>query len=211
MGKIFLIRHGETDSNKDHRFQGRMDNPLNAAGIEQAERLVEFMKEQKLDVVYSSSMKRAKMTADKLAESHGLEAIPMDLLQEVSFGDWEGLRYQEINERWPEEMNLFLTKPGEWVPPNGESFVQVAERCQKAFDEIMAKEGHNKNIAIVSHGGIVRVQLCQMLGIPLNNMWKLAVHNVSVTTLVDWDGSMTLERMNDNSFLAYKEPKNAFE
>ena len=64
MGKIFLIRHGETDSNKSHRFQGRLDNPLNAEGIQQAERLVEFMKEQKIDVVYSSSMKRARMTAD---------------------------------------------------------------------------------------------------------------------------------------------------
>lgn len=211
MGKIFLIRHGETDSNKSHRFQGRLDNPLNAEGIQQAERLVEFMKEQKIDVVYSSSVKRARMTADKLAASHGLEVKPMDLLKEVSFGDWEGLEYNEINKRWPEEMNLFLTKPGEWMPPNGESFVQVEERCKAAFEQIFAEQGHDKNIAIVSHGGIVRVQLCLLLDIPLNNLWKLAVHNVSVTTLVDWNGSLVLERMNDNSFLEYKEPKNALE
>lgn len=211
MGKIFLIRHGETDSNKSHRFQGRLDNPLNAEGIQQAERLVEFMKEQKIDVVYSSSMKRARMTADKLAAAYGLEVKPMDLLKEVSFGDWEGLEYNEINKRWPEEMNLFLTKPGEWIPPNGESFVQVEERCKAAFEQIFAEQGHDKNIAIVSHGGIVRVQLCLLLDIPLNNLWKLAVHNVSVTTLVDWNGSLVLERMNDNSFLEYKEPKNALE
>ncbi len=211
MGKIFLIRHGETDSNKSHRFQGRLDNPLNAEGIQQAERLVEFMKEQKIDVVYSSSMKRARMTADKLAAAYGLEVKPMDLLKEVSFGDWEGLEYNEINKRWPEEMNLFLTKPGEWMPPNGESFGQVEERCRAAFDKIFAEQGHDKNIAIVSHGGIVRVQLCLLLDIPLNNLWKLAVHNVSVTTLVDWNGSLVLERMNDNSFLEYKEPKNALE
>lgn len=211
MGKIFLIRHGETDSNKGHRFQGRLDNPLNEAGIQQAERLAEFMKEQKIDAVYSSSMKRARMTAEKLATAYGLDVKPMDLLQEVSFGAWEGLEYNEINKRWPEEMNLFLTKPGEWMPPNGESFEQVKERCKIAFEQIFAEQGHDKDIAIVSHGGIIRVQLCLLLDIPLNNLWKLAVHNASVTTLVDWNGSLVLEQMNDNSFLEQQERQNALE
>lgn len=69
---------------------------------------------------------------------------PLDLLQEVSFGAWEGLEYAEISRRWPKEMDDFLTRPGEWIPPQGESFHDVARRCQAAFDYIFEREGHEK-------------------------------------------------------------------
>lgn len=201
MGKIYLIRHGETDSNKGHRFQGRMNLPLNAKGMQQVAGLVEHMQELPVDAIYCSSMLRACMTAAPLAMSKNMAYHPLDLLQEVSFGDWEGLEYGEINRRWPEEMEAFLTRPGEWIPPHGESFHDVEARCAQAFDYIFAREGHEKNIAIVSHGGIIRVQLCMLLGIPLNNLWKLSVHNVSVSTLNDWQGNMVAEVINDAHFI----------
>lgn len=201
MGKIYLIRHGETDSNKGHRFQGRMNLPLNAKGMQQVAGLVEHMQKLPVDAIYCSSMLRACMTAAPVAMSKNMAYHPLDLLQEVSFGDWEGLEYGEINRRWPKEMEAFLTRPGEWIPPHGESFHDVEKRCAKAFDYIFAHEGHEKNIAIVSHGGIIRVQLCMLLGIPLNNLWKLSVHNVSVSTLNDWQGNMVAEVINDTHFI----------
>ena len=161
MGKIYLIRHGETDSNKGHRFQGRINMPLNAKGLEQSEKLAAYM-----------------------------QHLPVD----------KGLEYAEISRRWPKEMDDFLTRPGEWIPPQGESFHDVARRCQAAFDYIFEREGHEKNIAIVSHGGIIRVQLCLLLGIPLNNLWKLSVHNVSVSMLNDWQGNIIAETINDAHF-----------
>ena len=97
-------------------------------------------------------------------------------------------------------MEAFLTRPGEWIPPHGESFHDVERRCQQAFDYIFAREGHEKNIAIISHGGIVRVQLCMILGMPLNNLWKISVHNVSVSTVNDWQGNMVVEIINDAHF-----------
>ena len=200
MGRVYLIRHGETDSNTQKRFQGRIDIPLNARGMSQVGCLTEFMAGKKLDAVYSSSMLRACMTAAPLAMSHNLAYKPMELLQEVSFGDWEGLSFDEIEKRWPKELHAFLTRPGEWIPPNGETFAQVAARCQKAFDKIFAEQGHDKNIAIVSHGGIIRVQLCLLLGMPLNNLWRIGVHNVSVSTLTDWQGNMVVEIVNDTHF-----------
>lgn len=201
MGKIYLIRHGETDSNKGHRFQGRMNLPLNVKGMQQVAGLVEHMQKLPVDAIYCSSMLRACMTAAPVAMSKNMAYHPLDLLQEVSFGDWEGLEYGEINRRWPKEMEAFLTRPGEWIPPHGESFHDVEKRCAKAFDYIFAREGHEKNIAIVSHGGIIRVQLCMLLGIPLNNLWKLSVHNVSVSTLNDWQGNMVAEVINDTHFI----------
>lgn len=200
MGRVYLIRHGETDSNSQKRFQGRIDIPLNAKGMGQVGCLERFMKGKKLDAIYSSSMLRARMTAAPLAMSHNLGYKPMELLQEVSFGQWEGLSFDEISKRWPDELNAFLTRPGDWVPPGGETFAQVAERCQKAFDQIFAEQGHDKNIAIVSHGGIIRVQLCLLLGMPLNNLWRIGVHNVSVSSLTDWQGNMVVETVNDTHF-----------
>lgn len=201
MGKIYLIRHGETDSNKGHKFQGRMNLPLNARGMEQAQSLAQYMQHLPVDAIYSSSMLRACMTAAPLAMSKNLAYHPLELLQEVSFGDWEGLEYGEISKRWPKEMDTFLSRPGEWIPPHGESFLEVEKRCAKAFEYIFAREGHEKNIAIVSHGGIIRVQLCLLLDIPLNNLWKMSVHNVSVSTFNDWQGNMVAEVINDTHFL----------
>ncbi len=206
MGKIYLIRHGETDSNKGHRFQGRINLPLNAKGIEQAGMLAEYMQHLRLDAIYCSSMLRACMTAAPLAMSKNMAYHPLDLLQEVSFGEWEGLEYGEISRRWPKEMEDFLSRPGEWIPPKGESFYDVEQRCRTAFEKIFSNEGHEKNIAIVSHGGIIRVQLCMILGIPLNNLWKLSVHNASISTINDWQGNMIAEVINDAHF-AKQTPK----
>lgn len=200
MGKIYLIRHGETDSNKGHRFQGRMNLPLNPKGMQQSALLAQHMQHLPIDAVYCSSMLRACMTAAPLAMQKNIAYHPLELLQEVSFGAWEGLEYGEITKRWPKEMEAFLTRPGEWIPPQGESFHDVAQRCREAFDYIFAREGHEKNIAIVSHGGIIRVQLCLILGMPLNNLWKLSVHNVSISTLNDWQGNMIVETVNDAHF-----------
>ena len=196
MGKIYLIRHGETDSNKSHKFQGSMDLPLNARGLLQARNLSRRMQDVSLDAIYSSSMLRASMTAAQLAMSKNMPYHTVDLLREVSFGDWENMEFSEITKRWPEEMENFLTSPGKWQPPNGESFAKVYERCVKAFDYIFNKEGHEKNIAIISHGGIIRVQLCMVLGMDLNNLWRISVHNTSVSTISDWEGKLMVENIN---------------
>ena len=201
MGKIYLIRHGETDSNLGHKFQGQMDLPLNGTGLEQARQMARYMADKRIDVIYCSSMLRACMTAAELALSKNMPYKPLDLLREISFGDWEGLEYGEINRRWPKEMDAFLYHPEEWVPPNGETFAAALQRCRLAFERIFAEQGHDKNIAIVSHGGIIRLQLCLTLGIPLNNLWRLSVYNVSVSTLSDWRGSLCVDTMNVADFL----------
>lgn len=201
MGKLYLIRHGETDSNKGHRFQGRLDMPLNNKGLEQARKLARFMENVHLDAIYSSTMLRATMTAAELAVSKNLPFYTTDLLQEVSFGEWEGKEFSEISRRWPKEMEAFLTKPGHWYPPNGETFNNVEERCKRAFELIFSEQGHDKNIVIISHGGIIRVQLCMVLGMELDNLWRLAVHNVSVSTIDDWEGNLMVEAINIHHFL----------
>ena len=88
MARIYLIRHGETDGNKFKSIQGCIDNPLNAKGIEQAEKMANYFKDIPVDAIYCSSMSRACRTAEELAKVKGLEIHPMDELREITFGEW---------------------------------------------------------------------------------------------------------------------------
>ena len=108
MGKIYLIRHGETEANKTFQFQGHIDNPLNSKGLCQAAALGQHYENIVLDEIYSSSMQRARQTAAPLAEAHGLTVQPLDELKEVCFGEWEGLSYDEIKEKWSDQLELFF-------------------------------------------------------------------------------------------------------
>lgn len=205
MGRIYLIRHGQTSGNSEKKFQGRLDNPLNTEGICQAAALARFMEGTELNAVYSSVLLRSKMTAALLAEKKNMSYRCVEGLEEVSFGDWEGLRYDEINRRWPEELKFFFTRPGEWVPPNGETFLQAQNRSASALGTILQNHAPSDNIAIISHGGIIRLTLCNILGMPLNNLWKLNIHNVSVTSINVFDGVMTADIINDFHFIVRSE------
>ncbi len=199
MRKIYLIRHGQTDSNNDKKFQGRIDTPLNTTGIEQAKKLAAYMKQFPLDAVYCSIMQRARMTAEPLAAAVGLSANYMEEFQEVSFGDWEGLTYWEIKEKWPAEIDLFFTRPAECVPPGGETFQNVQDRSFDALNKILkAQDG---NIAIVSHGGIIRALICRLLNMPLNSFWKINIYNASVSIFSGQDGNFLAEVINDSHYL----------
>lgn len=200
MGKIYLIRHGETDANRTFQFQGHIDNPLNSKGLQQAAALGKYYENIELDAVYSSSMQRAKQTAMPLAQSHGVDLQPLDELKEVSFGDWEGLSYDEIKAKWGDQLELFFTQPAQCRMPGGESFYDVAKRVQAAYNMIIEENG-GKNIAIVSHGGVVRVQLCLLLGLDINKLWMFGVHNASTTCIGSWQNRFTIEYVNDTHYL----------
>lgn len=207
MGRIYLIRHGQTDSNAGKSFQGRIDNPLNAVGLDQAEQMAEYMSQLPIDAIYCSSLLRAKQTAEALSKRCNLPCKPMDLLQETSFGEWEGKSFDELWKKYPKEMGIFMTTPGDWTPPGGISFLESQERCKQALKLILEEQGHDKNIAIVAHGGIIRVMLCTLLQCPLNSLWKLSIHNVSVSTIINWDGNMIADTINDYHFLKNNELK----
>lgn len=150
MGKIYLIRHGETEANKTFQFQGHIDNPLNSKGLCQAAALGQHYENIVLDEIYSSSMQRARQTAAPLAEAHGLTVQPLDELKEVCFGEWEGLSYDEIKEKWSDQLELFFKQPAQCRMPGGESFDDVALRVRSVCEDLF-KNNSDKNIAIASH------------------------------------------------------------
>lgn len=201
MGKIYLIRHGQTDSNTVRRFQGRINTELNDTGKQQAVKLAEFFRDKPLHAIYCSPLVRAKMTAEPLAAMKQLPVHTMETLQEISFGGWEGLCYDEIAVKWPEEIKLFYENPQLCLPPEGETFSKVQERAVKALQDILLAEGEDKDIAVISHGGVIRTQICALLDIPLANFWRINVHNASTTCFTVWDGNFTADIINDHHYL----------
>lgn len=200
MGKIYLIRHGETDANQTFQFQGHIDNPLNSKGFKQTADLGKYYEGLELDEIYSSSMQRARQTAEPLAKFHGLKIQLLDELKEVCFGEWEGLSYEEVKAKWNDQLELFFKQPAQCRMPGGESFDDVAARVRSVCEDIF-KSDSDKNIAIVSHGGVVRVQLCLLLGLDLNKLWMFGVHNASTTCIAKWQDRFTIEYVNDTHYL----------
>ncbi len=203
MSKIYFIRHGQTDSNSGRKFQGRIDTTLNAVGLDQAEKMAEFLKSHKIDAIYSSPLTRTALTAAALARAKNLAVEYIDDLQEISFGAWEGLSYDEIHSKWPEQIELFYSNPELCLPPEGESFAEAQQRAVKALKRILA-ENKDADIAIVSHGGIIRALIFALLDIPLANFWKVNINNASVSRFSVWDENFSADVINDYHFLHEK-------
>ena len=152
MTELLLVRHGETDWNREHRVQGHTDVPLNAAGRAQAEALAESLADVLLAGVYSSDLARARQTAEIVSRRQGLEVVLEPGLREKNFGSWEGLTDLEIAERFPDAVR------GRWG--DGETTEEVAGRALTAIERIRAR-APNGPVLVVSHGGAIRTILDQ--------------------------------------------------
>lgn len=155
---IFLIRHGQTNWNKEKKIQGICDVPLNEVGIEQAKDRAEYFLKEKIipDKIYCSNKKRAIKTASILAEKFSLQPIITDDLQEINLGTWQGKKWADIRCEYPKEFEEFEGKDGKYFCKyNGESYDDVSKRVIKKLKEICKKEEGKNNIFIVTHGAVI--------------------------------------------------------
>jgi broad specificity phosphatase PhoE len=150
---ILLARHGETDWNREGRFQGWADPPLNRTGLDQAVELSVRLMADELAAVYSSPLRRAFETAEVVAASHGLEPVRVDALREVDVGSWSGLTRPEIEQRFPEQCARWLDYGQGWE--DGETYDAMAERVVAALLELAAANDGTRILA-VTHGGPIR-------------------------------------------------------
>ena len=107
MSRLLLARHGDTELNSAEKYWGRTDVKLSTDGLRQAERLRDRLAEEKIDVVYSSDLKRALVTAETIASKHQLDVNPCEELREIDFGNIEGLTYEEVRQLYPEFFNKY--------------------------------------------------------------------------------------------------------
>ena len=158
--KIYYTRHGRTEWNEQHRFQGQTDIALNDLGIEQAEQAAQSLADSKIDIVLSSPLSRAHETACKIAEPHKIDVIKDDRLIERGYGDFEGVVYDTMYQYGADEFWSFGFSERNIEPMN-----EVFDRIENLLDELLDNH-EDKNILLVSHGGIFRPISCYFDGFP---------------------------------------------
>jgi alpha-ribazole phosphatase/probable phosphoglycerate mutase len=211
---LYLIRHGETEGAEKRRYKGSIDVPLSKNGIRQMEQVSEYIVEENkyfsnppsptflkggkgglLTAVYSSDLQRAIKSAELIAKPHSLNPIIVPSLRERNFGTWEGMSFDEIREKNPQEFDSWAANPLRFSPMGGESTVEVKERVIDALDKIL--NTHEKQqIAIVSHGGVIRIMLCHFLGIPLENIFRVEQDYGALNIIEFWDKYPVVKLMN---------------
>lgn len=196
MTRVIFVRHGETLWNHSKRYQGHSDIPLNEKGLQQAKMVAQRLKNESIRAVYSSDLTRAVQTAEAIAEPHSLQTVALPELREVNFGLWEGLRYEEIMAAWPEVLSAIYSRPGTDRIPGGESFYEVQERTARGLKKCIA--GHSEEtIVIVSHGGTMRVLLCDALGLPIEKMWSLRQDSTGINIIEYFTDMTVVSLVND--------------
>ncbi len=179
--KLFLLRHGETDWNREGRMQGWSDVPMNKTGKKQAAERAELLAGEKIDAVYSSDLQRAAKTAEAIAERHGLEVVETKALRESWIGELEGMKHGESIAAHPdyyverEKGNNKFTMQY----PGGESHEMLFKRVKKFIEKI--KKKHNKEtLIVVSHNGTQRALIGGLLGMKPEEFMKIESPNNSI-------------------------------
>jgi broad specificity phosphatase PhoE len=198
---LLLIRHGETDWNNEGRIQGHTDTPLNACGIEQAERLAARLAIEKIDAIYTSPLARARVTADAIAQKHGLAAIADDRLKEKFLGELEGLTSAEFEQRNADLYHAWRASKEHIPLPGEETPLAFRQRVQDFLDEVQARHKEVNQVAVVSHGGTLSMFLATLIGLEANHRSPFWFDNASISR-VDLSGSRPrLRLLNDTCHL----------
>jgi broad specificity phosphatase PhoE len=180
--RVWLIRHGQTDYNVQHRWQGHMDVALNQAGLDEAQRLAEHLANAPFTVIYTSDLARAADTAAPLAAKLGLTPIPDARLREIKLGVFEGRTSDEIKATHPDQMAGWRSPDLEFRIEGGESRMDVRRRALAVLADMTADDRHTE-IAVVTHGGTIRLLLGGLLPDDPRFTAKLPVPNTSITQL----------------------------
>jgi alpha-ribazole phosphatase len=199
--KVILIRHGETDWSYQKRYCGFTDIDLNEKGRQQARRLLKRLSKEKIHKVYSSDMKRTLQFAEIVFKD--LPAEEMLDLREMNFGIFEGLTYKdimEIMEKYPKVYREWLGNPLDIIVPRGESLKTLARRVRKALKRILSQNS-DKKVAVFTHGGPIRVVLCDILELDLKEVWKIEQELASISIIEFVEGRGKVHLLNDISYL----------
>ncbi|MBQ7926135.1 MAG: histidine phosphatase family protein [Lachnospiraceae bacterium] len=193
---LYMIRHGETDQNKEKRLQGRSDIELNAYGRELAQITAGALQKVAFDRIYTSPLKRAKETAYILKGDRQIPIIIEKRIQEISFGEYEGHCYKKENYDIPDpDFNFFFTAPEKYRPaPSGESFEAIIARTGAFLKELVSNPDlQDQTVLLSTHGCALKALLANITHCPLSDFWGTGVYkNCGVAIVEIQNGKMRL-------------------
>jgi probable phosphoglycerate mutase len=180
LSEIYLIRHGEITQSSPRRFVGQSDLPLTDRGREQMRQVAGYLVDRGVRRVLCSPLSRCVESAGILGSALGLEPEVAPNLREIGLGAWEGLTVEEVRQRFPGDYEVRGRDLAGFRPAGGESFADLQRRAWAAFEAVADS---NTTQAIVAHGGVNRVLLCRVLGMPLENLFRLGQDYACVNIL----------------------------
>ncbi len=204
MGRLYLVRHGETKWNAEGRLQGHVDVGLSEKGQRQAQAVARRLSGVIFDAAYSSDLSRTAETARIILAQQKITLNAIPQLRERHYGVFEGLTVAERKARHPDMFAASVTNDLDFAPTDGETLVQVGARMAVFVADL--RERHlEETVLIAGHGGSLRCALTALLGLPLEALWRLFLDNCSlsiVDTYPESDGvGAVLRLFNDTSHL----------
>jgi probable phosphoglycerate mutase len=181
--KLYFIRHGQTDWNAQRKIQGSCDIELNNTGVMQAKELGNKLlaNNYKFSKIYSSQQKRAIQTAETLSRVTSIEYESIAGLEEINLGVWEGLSWDEVQERYPSEYEVWSTKRRYMKPPEGETYDEMLQRALTAIHKIIQE--NCDNVLIVSHSAVIAAIQCYLTNTPFEDLLKFITGNAEITEI----------------------------
>ena len=193
---LILVRHGETEFNRQRLNLGRGPEPLNATGQDQALAAAVAVSRNAPFVLYSSPIARTIQTAEAIASECSVAFTPMPGLEEIDAGDLEGLTGSQLQEQYPDVMRGWRNDPASAKMPNGESLGDVQNRTWDVINDI-AQRHEDDTVVVVTHNFPIQAILCKALGMPLNNFRQLRVDLGSLTLMDVRDSVFTMLSINE--------------
>lgn len=199
---VYLVRHGESEGNTKGFFQGRTDCPLSPNGLLQAKALEERFRDIKYDAIYTSPLLRTRLTAEAVNCYHSLPITQDTGLLEIDGGVFEGVAFDELPQKYPDEFEVWRSTPHLFAAPKSETMAEVYERISKTILRL-AGENKGKTIVLVSHGCAIKNALCFAMGLPLEQLEQAPwPDNTSISRLCfDNELGVSVELCDDSSHL----------
>ncbi|GGD80654.1 histidine phosphatase family protein [Paenibacillus nasutitermitis] len=187
---IYLVRHGQTQWNVEHKLQGHQDSPLTELGLRQAEWLSESIANEQIDVIYSSSSLRARRTAELIRAAREIDMIESNDLKEINLGIWEGKTQAEVKETNPEQFDYFWNDPEKFHVQSSETYQEVSKRSINLLHKII-HENQGKSILIVTHTVVVKLIMAYFEARPLKEIWMPPYIYPACLCQIELDGEET--------------------
>jgi alpha-ribazole phosphatase len=194
--RICLIRHGEIAGSGEFRYNGQADVPLTPKGFDQYRLLAERLEDAPISACYTSDLTRCMQGAEILCRNRDFQPLPIRALRELSFGDWEGMTWTELSDRFPGEWQARLSDFVTYRVPGGESLIDLRDRVLPAITEIVDRH-RGEEVLVVAHGGVNRVILLDALGAPPSSMFRIE-QDYGCLNIIDYyaDGNPVVKLLN---------------
>ncbi|MFC1524784.1 histidine phosphatase family protein [Planctomycetota bacterium] len=200
MIKFFLVRHGETQWNKQEIFRGLKDIPLNKTGLNQARALAQNLKNIPLDLILSSPLKRARQTAQEISKLQGIQVRNEPTFIDINFGLWQGVSKALVKEIYPRLYRQWLTQPHKVKFPKGETLYEARQRVVRTLMKL-ARQNQAENVLIATHRVICKIILCIVMGRDNSHFWRIKQDTTALNIFSYNNKKWLIERLNDTLHL----------